>query len=144
MAYYIYIHYDGDEPVYVGMGAGGRAFTTVGRKGGHKEWMTERLDKGNTSFVSFDSLGLSKNEAVIKEASLIRTLQPRYNRFFTESWKENNRTRGMKGAAATSVSCVTPLGVFASHSAAAKAHGFKDAGSIHYRIRNKHEGFYRG
>ncbi len=144
MVYYIYIHYHDDEPVYVGMGGGGRAFTSVGRKGGHKEWMLERLDKGDASFVSFDSVGLVKEEAVLREADLIRTLQPRYNRFFTESWKQNNKERGMKGAIATSAPCVTPLGIFPSFSAAARAHGFKDAGSIHYRVRNKHEGFYRG
>jgi len=142
--YYIYIHYEGNEPVYVGMGAGGRAFTSAGRKEGHKEWMTKRLDKGDASFVSFELLGLSKKEATHKEADLIKTLQPRYNQFFTESWKQNNKTRGLKGAAATSVPCTTPLGIFISHSAAAKAHGFNDVASIHYRIKNKHEGFYRG
>ena len=144
MLYYIYIHYEDNKPVYVGMGAGGRAFTSAGRKGGHREWMTDRLDKGDASFVSFNSLGLVKEEAILKEAELIRALQPRYNKFFTESWKENNKERGMKGAAATAVPCTTPLGTFESHSAAARAHGFNDVASIHYRIKNKHEGFYRG
>ena len=144
MKYYVYIHYEDDNPVYIGMGGGGRAFNTASRKEEHKLWMLERLDNGDASFVSFEAVGLTKEEASIKEANLIRSLQPRYNRFFTESWKENNKERGLKGAAATSVSCTTPLGKFESFSAAARAHGFKDAGSIHYRIKNKHEGFYRG
>lgn len=140
--YYVYCHVDElGEIVYVGKGKGGRAFAECNRKGGHKQFMLDYLSRGETDFVKFLHINLDETEALKIEEDFIKNNQPKFNRYFTDIWKEANKTRGLKGAEVTKKKCKTPLGEFPSLSAATKAHGFKDVGSILYRIKNKRKGF---
>lgn len=140
--YYVYAHvYDNREIIYIGKGKGGRAFAETGRKEVHKEFMLSHLTDGNFSFVVLLYKNLSESEALEIEAEMIRKYQPAYNNYYTEIWKESNKTRGQKGADKTKKKCKTPLGTFDSLTEAARAYNFKDAGSILYRIKNKVEGF---
>ena len=134
--YYVYAHReDNGEIVYIGKGHGGRAFSTNNRKGEHGPFMMERLTNGDSSFVMFSATHLSSEEALVEEERWIKAAQPKFNRFFTDEWKEANKERGLKGANATKKKCKTPLGSFESLTEAARRHGYKDAGSISYRIR---------
>jgi len=134
--YYVYAHLDNTgKTVYIGKGQGGRAFSTNNRKGGHGAFMMGKLTNGDVSFVFFLHKNLSSNKALEIEEQLIKEMQPEFNRFFTNAWKDDNKNRGLKGANATKKKCITPLGTFNSISEAARQHGFKDAGSILYRIK---------
>ena len=140
--YYVYAHInENGEIVYIGKGKGGRAFAETNRKGSHKDFMLNYLSKGETHFVKFLELHLDEKDALSIEASLIREYQPAYNNFFTDAWKEDNKTRGLKGAEVTKKKCMTPMGEFDSLTSAAHANGFKHAGSIASKIKNKTKGY---
>lgn len=140
--YYVYSHIDDmGELVYIGKGKGGRAFSEINRKSDHKQFMLYYLSHGATCFVKFLHINLDEKEALKIEEELIKEWQPKFNNYFTDVWKESNKTRGLKGAEVTKRKCRTPLGEFSSLSDAARAHGFKDVGSILYRIKKQREGF---
>jgi excinuclease UvrABC nuclease subunit len=67
---------DNDEVVYVGMGTFGRAWTSIGRRAGHLEWLEARLPDLEIVFVE---KGLSASAASALEKELIRTYMPRFN-----------------------------------------------------------------
>ena len=141
--FYIYAHYDENEIVYIGKGNGGRAWTTSGRDAPHKHFMEERLNDGKAEFVKILETGLHHNQVVELEELVIKTMQPRYNKFFSEDWKSKNKTRGLKGAEKSSKAVKTPLGVFPSCRAAADAHEIKYATLIN-RVKSpskKMEGY---
>lgn len=78
MLYYVYLHYDGDEVVYVGRGTGGRCWDTHGtrRSEKHKNWMLKQLPflKYEIVFTSTD-----KSETLKVENELTKKYSPRYD-----------------------------------------------------------------
>lgn len=139
--YYVYFHLDGEEIVYIGYGRGSRCCSSVGRKGGHAPFMDSKISAGDFSFIAIIENSLCKEDAVKLEERLIKETQPAFNKFFTESWKNTNRDRGLKGAEVSKKRCRTPLGIFPSISEAAKAHGYKSVSSITQFIKAGKEGY---
>jgi len=86
--YYVYLHTEGDEVVYVGKGCGCRAYrVSYGTSGSntnqaHQAWKHEQLDAGLLphDWVSFEAIHLTEGEALAIEAELIKELKPRFNR----------------------------------------------------------------
>lgn len=76
--HYVYAHYDGSVPQYIGMGKNGRAWSTVKRHKDHKEWMESYWVP--SAFVEVIAVGMTQDEAYQLESSLIKVLNPRYNR----------------------------------------------------------------
>ena len=77
MKYYVYLHIDGNEIVYVGKGIDGRAWSTCRNDPEHKKWMKEKLPNNIT--IKFEALNLTENKALYIEHQLIKNYNPKFN-----------------------------------------------------------------
>jgi hypothetical protein len=93
--YYVYVHIDPEtgEVLYVGMGKGPRAYAMktsktkdpiyyVHRSPEHAEHLEKLYQQEYLphEWVYFDSRGLTKEQARLREKELIKELRPKYNR----------------------------------------------------------------
>jgi hypothetical protein len=83
--YYVYVHYENGEILYVGKGSGGRAWdarpTTRGNNGGHNDhcgWICEKI-LSESDFVKIVASRLLSSEALEIEELLKRMINPRFN-----------------------------------------------------------------
>ncbi len=141
--FYVYTHKDGDTVVYVGKGQGGRVLTTTGRLNKHHlDFMLTRLHSGDLSFAEITHCKLTESDALAIEKELINTLQPLYNRRYTEKQSEKAKAIAMRASKASMKPVHTPAGVFESARAAARYYKVT-SGAIWHRIKdNPTEYFY--
>ena len=78
LGFYVYLHKEGEEVVYVGKGKGDRAWSFGRGSKQHIEWMVDKAIEG-TQWVTLHSYGLEENDALSLESSLIKEYQPRFN-----------------------------------------------------------------
>lgn len=140
--FYVYIHKDGDEVVYVGKGTGGRVLTTTGRLNKkHLSFMMEKLNRGDISFAEITHAGLSELDALVIERHIIQEKQPRFNRRYTARQAQKAKDVAMNATRASMKIVTTPDGVFESISAAAR-HYNVTPGAIWHRIKDKPEDYF--
>ncbi|WEM05513.1 hypothetical protein HJJEPNFP_00013 [Ralstonia phage BOESR1] len=86
MKYYVYVHIlpETGEILYVGMGAGERAWTRQSRKGPHKQILKNLDHMGYTAddYVLVVAKGLQRGEAQELEDQLLQKMQPILNQRF--------------------------------------------------------------
>ena len=78
---YIYAHLDDGEPVYIGKGAGGRAWDSrpsTRTNPNHLEWMMSKLPENLD--VQVIASNITKDEALSLERQLIFELRPKFNK----------------------------------------------------------------
>lgn len=80
----MYSHIDpkNKKIVYIGRGQGARAFTTSDRYGPHKMYLSKLVDEGYIplDWVNIIKRGISKQQSIDLEYSLIKNYRPLYNR----------------------------------------------------------------
>lgn len=90
--FYVYQHIDTDgEIVYVGKGKYDRAWTVYRNNPEHVEWLKQNLPLPVVHIYARDLL---EREALDLEKELIRTLQPKFNKFYTEADKQRLTSQG--------------------------------------------------
>lgn len=140
--FYVYQHKEGNEVVYVGKGQGGRIVATTRQTNSqHQQWMSNRLNRGDLLFAEFIATGLLEQEALLLEQQLIKQLQPRFNKRFTQRQHDKAKAIALAASKASEKSINTPAGVFPSLSAAAK-HYNVTVGAIWHRIKNKPQEYF--
>lgn len=78
--YYTYAHKDGADIVYIGKGCGGRLYAREGRTTQeHRDFIILRQDSGDYTYATILESGLTEKQAFEREATLISTLNPKYN-----------------------------------------------------------------
>lgn len=77
--HYVYAHLDEGEPVYVGVGKGGRAWqcSPNSRSEEHIKWMLNKLPENLE--LQIVASGVSKSEAHSLERQIVYELKPKYN-----------------------------------------------------------------
>lgn len=87
MLNYVYLHYDEDEVVYVGMGKGGRCWDTHGsrRNVEHLKWLNTQLP-----YLKYEIVSTSENrpEILKLERELIKRYSPKFNIGHSRELKE--------------------------------------------------------
>ncbi len=77
--YYVYIHHDRGQLLYVGKGMAGRAWDWKTRRAPHKEWLKRLSASGMTSNVSIVAAQLAEHASYELEAALIYGYRPTWN-----------------------------------------------------------------
>ena len=94
---YVYVHLDNGEPVYVGVGKGGRAWNSDARQQDHQSWMMDRLPEQLK--IQWVATGISKPEAISLERQLVYELSPKFNKIIPiikHQWKVHDRRHYFK------------------------------------------------
>lgn len=91
--FYVYIHVDENEVVYVGKGCGSRLLETRGRQEDHKKFMLSKFNEGEYSFAVMLKHKLSEDEALNLESRLINYCRPRFNK--QGKWREGKTLEGL-------------------------------------------------
>ena len=124
--YYVYLHLDQDEIVYVGKGTGDRAYRSGNRGSSvHSAFLNSKFNEGASDHVQIVEYGLTEKEALALEAELLKDSDYRFNRTHTEEWYSRLREQSLEQAKKRCKPVITPLGNFDSITLAAEAHGIK-------------------
>ncbi len=91
--FYVYVHAEGDEVVYVGKGCGSRLLETRGRKEDHKQFMLSKYNEGDYSFATMLEYKLFEQDALNLESRLISYCRPKFNR--TIKCRGDEPTKGL-------------------------------------------------
>lgn len=123
--FYVYLHRDGNVPVYVGKGINDRAWRSGNRTSkAHTEFLNKCFNK-NVNCVTLIATGLSEEDALELEELILQESNMKFNQTHTEEWYARLRKQSKQQAKARCKPVTTPLGKFKSITEAANAHGIK-------------------
>tara|TARA_B110000977_G_scaffold184015_1_gene247245 strand:+ start:383 stop:844 length:462 start_codon:yes stop_codon:yes gene_type:complete len=95
--YYVYKHTDKDKAVYIGMGSNGRAWQVNSRSANHSKFLVKCLHE-NISSIKIIKYFNNKSDAYRYEAELISYYKPKYNKTWTQAYKDSiSSNKGCKG-----------------------------------------------
>tara|TARA_R110000744_G_scaffold371335_1_gene482266 strand:+ start:99 stop:620 length:522 start_codon:yes stop_codon:yes gene_type:complete len=98
--YYVYKHTDKDKVVYIGMGTNGRAWEVYKRSPEHSKFIVKCLHK-NISSIEVIKYFNNKSDTYKYESKLINYYKPKYNKTWTQAYKDLISCKGRKVSLAT-------------------------------------------
>jgi hypothetical protein len=123
--YYVYLHWDGNVPVYVGKGINDRAWRSTNRRNKEHSAFLNKCFNNNINCVKLIATHLTEEDALELEELILQESDMKFNMTHTKEWYKRLREQSKQQAKRRRKPVTTPLGKFKSITEAANAHGIK-------------------